>query len=57
MEWKDFRSPDFAEIAKRIRENFIFDGRNQYQSKILDTYGLKYYQIGVGTKKVNEQLG
>ncbi len=32
-EWKDFRSPDFDEIIKRIKNKIIFDGRNQYNKK------------------------
>lgn len=49
-EWKEFRSPDFFEMAKRIKEKKIFDGRNQYTEKMLKNYGFEYYQIGV--KKV-----
>lgn len=46
-EWKEFRSPDFFEMAKRIKEKKIFDGRNQYTEKMLKNYGFEYYQIGV----------
>lgn len=46
-EWKEFRSPDFFEMAKRIKEKKIFDGRNQYTEKMLRNYGFEYYQIGV----------
>ena len=28
-EWKEFRSPDFDEIARRLKQRVIFDGRNQ----------------------------
>jgi UDPglucose 6-dehydrogenase len=27
-EWKEFRSPDFDEMSKRIKRKIIFDGRN-----------------------------
>lgn len=47
-EWKEFRSPDFLEMAKRVKGRKIFDGRNQYKEKILKNYDFEYYQIGVG---------
>lgn len=46
-EWKEFRSPDFYEIKKRLKNPVIFDGRNQYNAKNLAKYGIDYYQIGV----------
>lgn len=47
-EWKEFRSPDFLEMKKRLNGAAIFDGRNQYDKQIMDKYGFEYYQIGVG---------
>jgi UDPglucose 6-dehydrogenase len=46
-EWKEFRSPDFYEIKKRLKTPLIFDGRNQYDAKLLDKIGIEYHQIGV----------
>ena len=46
-EWKEFRSPDFYEIKRLLKEAVIFDGRNQYDSKRVAEYGIEYYQIGV----------
>jgi UDPglucose 6-dehydrogenase len=46
-EWKEFRSPDFEEISKRLKNKIIFDGRNQYNKKRLEEQGFEYYQIGV----------
>ncbi len=46
-EWKEFRSPDFEEIAKRLKNSIIFDGRNQYNAKRLKAQGFEYMQIGV----------
>ena len=48
-EWKEFRSPDFYEMKKRLREPIIFDGRNQYNRELLKEFGFEYYQIGVGS--------
>lgn len=46
-EWKEFQSPDFMEIASRMKGNAIFDGRNIYKAKSVINHGLNYYQIGV----------
>lgn len=46
-EWKEFRSPDFAELREQLRQPVIFDGRNQYDRKKLAEMGFEYYQIGV----------
>ncbi len=45
-EWKEFRSPDFLEIEKQLKNPIIFDGRNQYGVFDLDEKGFEYYQIG-----------
>ncbi|MDO8870918.1 MAG: UDP-glucose/GDP-mannose dehydrogenase family protein [Methanobacteriaceae archaeon] len=45
-EWKEFRSPDFEEIEKRIKNKIIFDGRNQFNKEILHNIGFEYFQIG-----------
>ncbi|HBG92126.1 MAG: UDP-glucose 6-dehydrogenase [Nitrospirae bacterium GWF2_44_13] len=47
-EWKEFRSPDFDEIARRLKNKIIFDGRNQYNKEKLNEIGFEYFQIGVG---------
>ncbi len=46
-EWKEFRSPDFYEMKKRLKQPIIFDGRNQYNRQFLEQFGFEYYQIGV----------
>ncbi|WP_190808461.1 UDP-glucose/GDP-mannose dehydrogenase family protein [Flagellimonas sp. S3867] len=45
-EWKEFRSPDFHEIKKQLKQPIIFDGRNQYNDQVLKEIGFEYYQIG-----------
>lgn len=47
-EWKEFRSPDFQEMMKRMKTPVIFDGRNQYEKKAVEELGFTYYEIGVG---------
>ncbi len=46
-EWKEFRSPDFYEMKKRLKNPIIFDGRNQYNKDLLKELGFEYYQVGV----------
>ncbi len=46
-EWKEFRSPDFEEMKKRLKNPIIFDGRNQYNKDKMKKLGFEYYQIGV----------
>jgi UDPglucose 6-dehydrogenase len=45
-EWKEFRSPDFNEIKKRLEHPIIYDARNQYNVFELSEKGFEYYQIG-----------
>jgi UDPglucose 6-dehydrogenase len=45
-EWKEFRSPDFDEIKKVLKNPVIFDGRNQYKKEKMTELGFEYYQIG-----------
>ncbi|MGE4295914.1 MAG: UDP-glucose/GDP-mannose dehydrogenase family protein [Campylobacterales bacterium] len=48
-EWKEFRSPDFEEIKKRLKTPVIVDGRNQYSATQLAKLGIEYHQIGVAS--------
>ena len=45
-EWKAFRSPDLARVREMLSDGVIFDGRNVFDPKILNQYGLDYYSIG-----------
>jgi len=45
-EWKEFRSPDFEEIARRLKSRWIFDGRNMYDPAVVKEAGLFYEGIG-----------
>jgi UDPglucose 6-dehydrogenase len=45
-EWKEFRSPDFEELKQHLSEPIIFDGRNQYNSQMMQDLGFEYFQIG-----------
>ncbi|MDI1259276.1 UDP-glucose/GDP-mannose dehydrogenase family protein [Aquabacterium sp.] len=45
-EWKEFRSPDFAQIKASLKTPVIFDGRNLYEPSIVKASGLDYLAIG-----------
>ncbi|MFC3715655.1 UDP-glucose dehydrogenase family protein [Luteimonas soli] len=47
-EWKQFRSPDFDELGRRLADAVIFDGRNLYEPDDVEAAGLAYYGIGRG---------
>ena len=46
-EWQEFRSPDFDEMYKLLKEPLFFDGRNQFDKSRMEKIGFKYFQIGV----------
>ena len=45
-EWREFRAPDFREMAARMNARTIFDGRNLYAGERLRNDGWTYYSIG-----------
>ena len=45
-EWKDYQSPDFEIIKKRLRHPVVFDGRNMYEPSLVLYHGLTYYGVG-----------
>lgn len=45
-DWKEFRIPDFDELKAQLKQPIIFDGRNQYNDKIMKEKGFEYFQIG-----------
>lgn len=45
-EWKEFRSPDFEEMARLLKSKRIFDGRNMYEPSVVKAAGLFYEGIG-----------
>ena len=42
-EWKQFRSPDFARLARSLADRVVFDGRNLYPPDEVEAAGLAYY--------------
>ena len=47
-EWQQFRAPDFEEIALRLNNKVIIDGRNLYSPERLEKDDWAYYAIGRG---------
>lgn len=45
-EWSEFRTLDFAEMDKRMKQNVIFDGRNIFELSEMENKGFDYYSIG-----------
>ncbi len=46
-EWQEFRSPDFDELKKWLKNPIFFDGRNQFNKDRMVEMGFEYIQIGV----------
>jgi UDPglucose 6-dehydrogenase len=47
-EWREFRSPDFEAMEKKLKTPAIFDGRNLYDPGFVESQGFEYYGIGRG---------
>jgi UDPglucose 6-dehydrogenase len=45
-EWQEFRSPDFAELRRRMKQPLVFDGRNLYDPALARAAGMEYFGIG-----------
>jgi UDPglucose 6-dehydrogenase len=45
-EWQEFRSPDFGELKRTLRQPLLFDGRNLFDPKEVRAAGLEYFGIG-----------
>ncbi|WP_315919384.1 UDP-glucose/GDP-mannose dehydrogenase family protein [Mesorhizobium sp. SP-1A] len=49
-EWQQFRTPDFIEMQRRLKQKVIVDGRNLYSPARLLAEGWNYYGIGRGLR-------
>jgi UDPglucose 6-dehydrogenase len=45
-EWKEFRSPEFAEIKRQLKQPLLFDGRNLFDPALVRAAGIEYFGIG-----------
>ncbi len=47
-EWQEFRSPDFQALKEQLLDGVIFDGRNLYDPRLIESLGIAYYGVGRG---------
>ena len=47
-EWLEFRSPNFEDLARKLKAKAVFDGRNLYDPAAVRAAGLQYFGIGRG---------
>ena len=52
-EWREFQSPDFANIMQRLNSPVIVDGRNLYNPDQMEAMGIEYYAIGRGKPPIS----
>ncbi|EMY12659.1 UDP-glucose/GDP-mannose dehydrogenase family, central domain protein [Leptospira weilii str. Ecochallenge] len=45
-EWREFREPDFSKVKNLLKNQVIFDGRNQYSPELMKMKGFQYFSIG-----------
>ncbi len=53
-EWTDFRSPNFDVMKRTLKNPIIFDGRNLYDTKEMNSLGFEHYGIGTIQTQNNE---
>ncbi|MCR5883551.1 UDP-glucose/GDP-mannose dehydrogenase family protein [Rhizobacter sp. J219] len=51
-EWREFKSPDFDQIKRLLKQPVIFDGRNLYEPALMRELGFDYLGIGRGTAQL-----
>ncbi|GBE30565.1 MAG TPA: UDP-glucose/GDP-mannose dehydrogenase family protein [Bacteroidetes bacterium] len=47
-EWNDFRTPNHKLLFEKLTDKVVFDGRNVYDPKYVQSFGLTYVGIGRG---------
>jgi UDPglucose 6-dehydrogenase len=52
-EWPEFRNPDFEVMKRLLAGRVLFDGRNLYDHKQMESLGFTYYAIGRGHRPQN----
>ena len=45
-DWAEFKHPDFEDMARRMRQPVVFDGRNLYRPDHMAEFGFTYYSVG-----------
>ncbi|HSW27416.1 MAG TPA: UDP-glucose/GDP-mannose dehydrogenase family protein [Burkholderiaceae bacterium] len=55
-EWKEFRSPDFDDLKRRLKQPLVFDGRNLYDPATLAGVGFECEGIGRQSRPADARL-
>lgn len=50
-EWSEFRIPSWDVVSKQLKNKVVFDGRNIYDRKYLESLGFRHYGIGLKNMK------
>ncbi len=45
-EWREYRSPDFERLKRVMRQPVLFDGRNQWDRELVESFGFTYLGMG-----------
>ncbi len=53
-EWNEFRTPDFERIGEALLQKAIFDGRNLFDTDLMEKLGFYYFSIGRKTVNPNK---
>ncbi|HMU10443.1 MAG TPA: UDP-glucose/GDP-mannose dehydrogenase family protein [Ferruginibacter sp.] len=56
-EWSEFRTPDFDNIIRLLKNKVIFDGRNLFDLSKMEEMGFHYESVGRRTVAPNPQRG
>lgn len=51
-EWQEFRNPDFKSITEKLNKPVIFDGRNLYDTDMMQKAGIEYHSVGRPTVEI-----
>lgn len=54
-EWPEFRTPDFEKLTSALNNKVIFDGRNVFETELMNNLGFAYYSIGRGQEKLAQR--
>lgn len=56
-EWREFRSPQFAELKSKLADRVLFDARNMYDPAEVEAAGIAHYGIGRGRSVAVRRVG
>lgn len=52
-EWNEFRRPNFIKVKEAMKTPIVFDGRNIFEAKRMESLGFTYYCIGRSASAVS----